>query len=837
MHHHYNVIAASSLHYSTAGFQVLPRVHVRRRNACSRLCIRQSGLRLHRTKCNSDTRPSVLLPQLQESEKQFFDIVNSGSVAEVRNFLAGNECFNINCVNFQGFSALHIAIHSKNLPMLEYLLSLPNIDIGDTALHAVRINEERMVVMILDRMQTVASSLEFAGTTHSSDFLDETTPLAVAAHYGHYEIIRLLLDRGHFLNRPHRPSCYCDEVCKPQRASEDTLTMDKMRLFLYTAVANPSYICLTSEDPILIAFELAVELKEAAEYDRVFYIPYQQLSHVSYTFINHCLPIETVRVYGSSVRVHLQVTEYLPRNFYRLRNEVVTFATELIGCARTTEEIEMILKQSAGLSLSTKFVYPRLVLAMDFKIKPFVAHPNVQQLMETRWQDDWYEWRLRSIPLKVLSIAPRIVMLPVIVFWTLLAPNSPRAMHWSIPVNKFLSFAASYTVFLFFVYVVSNIDKTNQLRGPPDSGFEVILVIYVMAYIWGALRLCMIHGPKRYFRTPWNWYEVIMLVLFALTFLFWGAAMLDVQQNGQRDLERKYWNQYDPTLIAEGTYCIATIMAFFKLLFVCQLDHVLGPLQMSLVKMINDVTKFIAIFTIIIFSFTAGLVRLYQYYEGMVQVDDVTKLKTQQVNSFVNFSATLKTLFWAIFCMSPIESADIVIENLPGEAESKTIINDHKFTQAVGYVAFALFEFISVIVVLNMLIACMSNTFTKITDNVSVEWMFGRTEVYIDFMTQTSLPAPFNLIPTASAFNGIAEFIKAWIKPTPEKKARWNLKHCCYVESLLEDTSEDFSIIMSQLVQRYFRKKDTEIGEAAVEPIQKELVELRSLLREALSPA
>lgn len=33
--------------------------------------------------------------------------------------------------------------------------------------------------------------------------------------------------------------------------------------------------------------------------------------------------------------------------------------------------------------------------------------------------------------------------------------------------------------------------------------------------------------------------------------------------------------------------------------------------------------------------------------------------------------------------------------------------------------------------ILNMLIACMSNTMTKVTENVLVEWTFGRTEVRI----------------------------------------------------------------------------------------------------------
>ncbi|XP_012250635.2 short transient receptor potential channel 4-like [Athalia rosae] len=739
-----------------------------------------------------DRRPSVLLPRLQEIEKQFFAVVATGNVVEVKNFLDGTQKFDINCVNFQGVSALHVAVEAKNKQMVEFLLSQPNIEIGDTALNAVRINEEELVVMILDSLQSM--DLEFAGVMHSSDFLDGTTPLAVAAYHGHYEIIRLLIDRGHILKKPHPPNCNCDEVCKPQRATTDILTLDKMRLYLYKAVANPAYICFVTDDPILVAFELSVELKKAGEYQREFYTQYMELATLT-----------------------------------------ATFATDLIGCTRTTEEVELILKQTAGLNLSTTFIYPRLLLAMDFRMKTFIAHPNIQRVIEIKWIEDWYEWKMRSVPMQVLSVPVRILGLPFIFFFLLLAPNSSRSKHWSIPVNRFLSFTATYVFFLLAVYMVSNIDKTNQLRGPPDSWFVTVIVIYVIAYTWGSLRLCLIQGPRRFFRTPWNWFEVCMLVLFMITFLFWAAAWFDVKRNGQRDLERKYWNQFDPTLIAESTYCVATIMAFLKLLFICQLDQVLGPLLLSLGRMIGDVTRFIKIFIIVIFSFTAGLARFYQYYEGMVRVDNDSKMKTQQTDSFVNFPSTLKTLFWAIFCMSPIESADVIIENLPGDSESETIINDHIVTEATGYFAFAVFQFISVIVVLNMLIACMSNTFIQVTDNVGVEWTFGRTEVYIDFMAQTTLPAPFNLCPTRTAFHTVVEFIKAWIKPTPEKRARWSLKHCCWVENIGENTKKKFPSVMSQLVQRYFREKETKVEESELDSLQTELGELRNLLQEALS--
>lgn len=79
--------------------------------------------------------------------------------------------------------------------------------------------------------------------------------------------------------------------------------------------------------------------------------------------------------------------------------------------------------------------------------------------------------------------------------------------------------------------------------------------------------------------------------------------------------------------------------------------------------------------------------------------------------------------------MSPIESADVVIGNLEGEDPGTTVINKHGFTEGVGYFTFAMYQFLAVVVVLNMLVACMANTFTKVIDNVSVEWVFARTKV------------------------------------------------------------------------------------------------------------
>lgn len=128
----------------------------------------------------------------------------------------------------QGVTALHVAIRDRNMPMVEYLLSHPEIDPGDTHLHAIRENEIKIAVVILNKLNELSPGLEFAGVTQSADFPDEATPLAVAAQYGHFEMINLLRSRNHTLPKPHLPSCNCED-CKYERISIISSIMNIVR--------------------------------------------------------------------------------------------------------------------------------------------------------------------------------------------------------------------------------------------------------------------------------------------------------------------------------------------------------------------------------------------------------------------------------------------------------------------------------------------------------------------------------------------------------------------------------------------------------------------------------
>lgn len=115
---------------------------------------------------------------------------------------------------FQGISALHLAVKSGHEDMVEYLLTDPTIEIGDVHLYAIRDNHPIILRMLLDALHATDPLLEYMACSNSPEFAENVTPLILAAEAGHYEIIGMLIGRGHQIPVPHPPRCFCKEECQ-----------------------------------------------------------------------------------------------------------------------------------------------------------------------------------------------------------------------------------------------------------------------------------------------------------------------------------------------------------------------------------------------------------------------------------------------------------------------------------------------------------------------------------------------------------------------------------------------------------------------------------------------
>ena len=77
------------------------------------------------------------------------------------------------------------------------------------------------------------------------------------------------------------------------------------------------------------------------------------------------------------------------------------------------------------------------------------------------------------------------------------------------------------------------------------------------------------------------------------------------------------WKPREDTFtVADVLYASAIVMAFLNFTYLFQVNKTLGPLQLSLYKMLKDELKFLVIFLMLYIAFAAGLMRVYSYYNA-----------------------------------------------------------------------------------------------------------------------------------------------------------------------------------------------------------------------------
>lgn len=84
-------------------------------------------------------------------------------------------------------------------------------------------------------------------------------------------------------------------------------------------------------------------------------------------------------------------------------------------------------------------------------------------------------------------------------------------------------------------------------------------------------------------------------------------------------IPREKWADFDPQLIAEGLFAGANIFSALKLVHLFSINPHLGPLQVSLGRMVIDIVKFFFIYSLVLFAFACGLNQLLWYYANLEQ--------------------------------------------------------------------------------------------------------------------------------------------------------------------------------------------------------------------------
>uniref|UniRef100_A0A286XPL3 Transient receptor potential cation channel subfamily C member 7 n=1 Tax=Cavia porcellus TaxID=10141 RepID=A0A286XPL3_CAVPO len=447
------------------------------------------------------------------------------------------------------------------------------------------------------------------------------------------------------------------------------------------------------------------------------------------------------------------------------------------------------------------------------------------------------------------------------------------------PFMKFVAHAVSFTIFLGLL-VVNASDRFEGVKTLPNETFtdypkqifrvkttqfswtEMLIMKWVLGMIWSECKEIWEEGPREYVLHLWNLLDFGMLSIFVasftarfMAFLKASEAQLYVDQYVQDDTlhnvslppevayftyARDKWWPSDPQIISEGLYAIAVVLSFSRIAYILPANESFGPLQISLGRTVKDIFKFMVIFIMVFVAFMIGMFNLYSYYRG-----------AKYNPAFTTVEESFKTLFWSIFGLS--------------EVISVVLKYDHKFIENIGYVLYGVYNVTMVVVLLNMLIAMINNSYQEIEEDADVEWKFARAKLWLSYFDEgRTLPAPFNLVPSPKSFYYLIIRIKMCLIKLCKSKAKSceNDLEMGMLNSKFRKTryqagmrnSENLTAnntfskptryqkIMKRLIKRYVLKaqvdrENDEVNEGELKEIKQDISSLRYELLEEKSQA
>lgn len=360
--------------------------------------------------------------------------------------------------------------------------------------------------------------------------------------------------------------------------------------------------------------------------------------------------------------------------------------------------------------------------------------------------------------------------------------------------------------------IFEQLPASSKKRGTLPSPIEVLILIWVVSLIWAEIKQVRSLGMNYYKSDMWNTLDSVASGFYI------GAIVLrfiSYMQSNETSIEvaREHWQAYDPTLLSEGLFAAATIFSALKLVYIFSVNPYLGPLQISLGRMIIDIVRFSWIYILVLFSFACGMNQLLWYYADLErhqclnitnyslaqyyssQRDSIQQQSTgktllsdgvkQSANSTTQsppdekfmedaFSSSLEddslkppvTLddsckTWRYFS-NVFESSQTLFWATFGlvDLENFDLTGIRQYTRFWALLMFGCYCFINVIVVLNLLIAMMNHSYVKISKKSDIEWKFARTRLWMSYFdTGSTVPAPFNIIPSIKSTINATMFV------------------------------------------------------------------------------
>ncbi|XP_059507208.1 short transient receptor potential channel 1 isoform X6 [Stegostoma tigrinum] len=694
---------------------------------------------------------------------------------------------NINCVDVLGRNAVTIAIENENLDILQLLL-----DRGCQTTDALLVAISSEVVGAVDILLNFRPRRSSKPTIAFQMFTEES--MSILCNTSKY---RPLIDPFLWIEQQHYTK-------------------------LMQRIQNPEYSTTMDVAPVILA-------AHRNNYEILTMLLKQDLSLPR----PHAVGCECTLCNAKNKKDSLRHS----RNDYEeLAQQCKTFAKDLLAQARNSRELEVILNHTSsdepidkrGL-LEERMNLSRLKLAIKYNQKEFVAQSSCQQFLNTVWFGQMAGYRRKHTCKKILTVLSVATLWPVLSLFYLLAPKSRVGRIIHTPFMKFIIHSASYFTFLLLLNLYSlvyNEDKKNTM-GPALEMIDYLLITWIVGMVWSDVKRLWYDGLEDFMEESRNQLSFVMNSLYLATFALKVVAHNKFHAIG----DRKDWDAFHPTLVAEGLFAFGNILSYLRLFFMYTTSSILGPLQISMGQMLQDFGKFLGMFLLVLISFTIGLTQLYDKEFSMVEDKDCSGIfcEQQSNSTFHSFFGTCYALFWYIFSLAHVA---LFVTRFTHSDDLQSF---------VGAFIIGTYNVVVVIVLTKLLVAMLHKSFQMIANHEDKEWKFARAKLWLSYFDdKCTLPPPFNIIPSPKTICYLFTSLNKWIcshTSAGKVKRQNSLKEW---KTLKQKRDQNYQKVMCCLVHRYLtamRQKMHSTDQATEEnlnELRQDLSKFRNEMRDLL---